>query len=63
MGQTKHKSLRTRYFLRLSARYRGLHLEHTFFQNNYKEQNIILYIKYSNTKVSIKVITKMRICF
>ena len=31
MGQTKHKPLRTRYFLRFSARNCGLHLKQTVF--------------------------------
>ena len=31
-----------------------------FFQNNYKEYNITLYIKYSNTRVYLKTISKMR---
>ena len=51
MGQMKCKLLKTRHFLRLSARNCGLHLGYFLFQNNYKEQNIF-FIKYSNTKVS-----------
>ena len=46
MGQTKHKPLRTRDFFRLTFG------TYSFFQNNCKEPNITLYIKYSNTKVS-----------
>ena len=52
MGQTKHKPLAMRDFLRFFARNCVLHLERIFFQNNYKEQNITFFIKYSSTKVS-----------
>ena len=47
MGQTKHKPLRTRDFLRFAERNCGLHMKHFFFffENKYNEQNITLQIK------------------
>ena len=52
MGQTEHKPLKTRHFLRISVRYWGLHLEHIYSENKYKVQNSTLEIKHSNTEVS-----------
>ena len=41
MGQTKHKPLRTRDFLRFFTRNRGLHFEHIFFENKDKDRILL----------------------
>ena len=58
MGQTKHKSLRARDFLRFSLRKCGRHLEQINFEYRYKEYNtsfksntqILKFLKVINTK-------------
>ena len=41
MGQTKHKPLRTRDFLRFSVRNCSLHLEHIFFRITIRDRTLL----------------------
>ena len=60
MGQTKHKPLRTRNFLRFSERNCGLHLEHFFLKIITRNRTLL---SSSNIQIPkfLKVINKMRL--
>ena len=55
MSQTKHKTLKARYFLRFSLRNWGLNLEHVFFKIN-TEYRILLCKSYAIIPKFLKVI-------
>ena len=59
MGQTKHKPLRTRDFLRFSARNCGLHLERIFLFKIITRKKTLLSISNIQILKFLKVINKM----
>ena len=61
MGQTKHKPLRTRYFLRFSGKNCGLNLKHNFLFKVITRNRTLLCTSNIQILKFLKVIKKMEI--